>query len=219
VTGQRIGPVPVMPGEGILRASWCHLLIVAAVALLGTPSRAQVAGGDTASKASAGPIMDTVTDVGMPAFSGNPVAQVPLDRLSDTRNRPLFSLSRRPLAPPAPPIHPAMTPVEQASPPPSLSPPGVALFGIVLGAQGARAFIATGPGDRIMGVRPGDDVSGWTVTAITERRLVLSHADRSATFTLFSVANSGQIERSDTTAASRPANHIADPPRRRVRIR
>jgi hypothetical protein len=218
VTGQHIGPVPVMPGEGILRVSWCQLLIVAALALHALPGRAQVAGGDAASNASAGPIMDAVTDVGMPAFSGNPVAQVPLDRLSDTRNRPLFSLSRRPLAPPD---HPAMAPVEHAAPRPSLSvsPPGVALFGIVVGAQGARALIATGAGERIIGVRPGDDVSGWTVTAITQRRLVLSRAERSATFTLFSVANAGQIERSDVTAASRPANRIADPPRGKVRIR
>jgi hypothetical protein len=199
-------PVPVLPGARMLRASWRHLLIVVAVALQGSPGGAQVASADAA------------TDLGTLAVSGNPVAEVPLDRLSDTRNRPLFSPSRRPLAPPVQPDHPAVARVEHA-PQALLSLPSVALFGIVVGAQGPRAFIATESAGRIIGVRPGDDVLGWTVTAITERRLVLSHADRSATFTLFSVANAGQIERSDATASSRPAIRTADPPRGRVRVR
>lgn len=206
MTRHRIGPVRAAPGKPMLRASWSPLLIVAAVALHGSPVGAQLASSDAA------------TNFAMPAVFGNPVAQVPLDRLSDTRNRPLFSQGRRPPAPP-PPDRPAMARVEHASPQPTLSPPGVALYGIVVGAQGARAFIATGAAERIIGVRPGDDVSGWTVSAITERRLVLSRADRSATFTLFSVANAGQIERSDATASSRPASRTADPPRGRVRVR
>jgi general secretion pathway protein N len=196
-----------MPGKRMLRASWSLLLIVAAVALHGSPGGAQLASSDAA------------TDFAMPAVFGNPIAQLPLDSLSDTRNRPLFSQSRRPPAP-APPDRPAMARVEHAPPQqPTLSPPGVALYGIVVGAQGARAFIATGAAERIIGVRPGDDVSGWMVSAITERRLVLSRADRSATFTLFSVANAGQIERSDAKASSRPASRTADPPRGRVRVR
>jgi general secretion pathway protein N len=190
----------------MLRASWSPLLIVAAVALHGSPGGAQLASSAAA------------TDFAIPAVFGNPVAQVPLGSLSDTRNRPLFSQSRRPPAPP-PPARSTMARVEHTSPQPTLSPPGVALYGIVVGAQGARAFIATGAAERIIGVRPGDDVSGWTVSAITERRLVLSRADRSATFTLFSVANAGQIERSDATASSRPASRTADPPRGRVRVR
>jgi hypothetical protein len=92
---------------------------------------------------------------------------------------------------------------------PLLSPPGVALFGIVVGAQGARAFIATGAAGRIIGVRPGDDVSGWTVTAITQRNLVLSRAERSATFTLFSAGNSGQTGRSDAAASNPPVTRTA----------
>jgi hypothetical protein len=205
VTRHRIGPVRAVPGKRMLRASWSPLLIVAAVALHGSPGGAQLASSAAA------------PDFAMPAVFGNPVAQAPLDSLSDTRNRPLFSQSRRP---PAPPDRPAMARVEHASSPqPALSPPGVALYGIVVGAQGARAFIATGAAERIIGVRPGDDVAGWMVTAITERRLVLSRDDRSATFTLFSVANAGQIERSDATASSRPASRTADPPRGRVRVR
>jgi hypothetical protein len=201
----------------MLRASWHKLFVVAAVALHGSMACAQMTSADSTSHALVRATPGAAIDIGTLLW-GNPVAAVPLDRLSETRNRPLFSQSRRPLAPPD---HPAMAPVEHPSPRPSLSlsPPGVALFGIVVGTQGARAFIATGAGAgagaRIIAVRPGDDVSGWTVTAITEHRLVLSRAERSATFTLFSQANAGQIERSDVTAA----NRAADPPRGRVRIR
>lgn len=231
-TVQSIGPVPVMPGERMLRESWRRLLVVAAVALHGSTACAQMASADPTSHALVRAVPDAAIDIGMPAVFGNPVAEVPLDRLSDTRNRPLFSPSRRPLAPPAPPAIAAG--VERApQPSPLLSPPGVALFGIVVGAQGARAFIATGAADKIIGVRPGDDVSGWTVTAITQRNLVLSRAERSATFTLFSPGNAGPTERPDAAASNPQATPIApqatrtapqatrtaDPPRGRVRIR
>jgi hypothetical protein len=151
----------------------------------------------------------------MPAVSGNPVAEISLDRLSATRDRPLFSPSRRPPAPAALAVR-----AEQAPQPlPSSSPPGVALFGTVVGAQGARAFIATGTADRIIGVGPGDDVSGWTVTAITQRNLVLSRAEQSATFTLFSPGNVSQTRRTDVVGSNTQATRSSDPPRGRVRIR
>jgi hypothetical protein len=238
-TMQSIGPVSVMSGELMLCASWRQLLVVAAVALHGSTACAQTASSDPASGALVRAMPEAAIDIGMPAVSGNPVAEVPLDRLSGTRNRPLFSPSRRPPAPPAPAAIAAS--VERAPQPlPLLSPPGVALFGIVVGAQGPRAFIGTGEADRIIGVRPGDDVSGWTVTAITQRDLVLSRAERSATFTLFSASNASQTGRSDavtsnlqatrtvpqaTSIASQvtrtapQATRTADPPRGRVRIR
>jgi general secretion pathway protein N len=199
-------PVPVITGKRMLRVSWSQWLVVATLVLHGSPAGAQLASADAAN------------DAGMPvAPGGNPVAQIPLDKLSATRNRPLFSPSRRAPALSVQPDRPTVARVEHAQPAPP--PPGIALFGIVVGAQGARAFITAQPADRIVGVRPGDDVSGWTVTAITERRLVLSRADRSATFTLFSEANGSQIQRSDAVTSSRLENHAADPPpRRRVRV-
>ena len=215
-TVQGIGPVPVMPGERMLRASWRQLLVVAAVALHGSTACAQMASADPTDNALVRAMPDAAIDIEMPAVSANPVAEVPLDRLSDTRNRPPFSPSRRPRAPPAPTAIAAR--VEPAPQPlPLLSPPGVALFGIVVGPQGARAYIATGTADRIIGVRAGDDVSGWTVTAITQRDLVLSSAERSATFTMFSPDNASQIGRYE--ASNPQATRIADPPHARVRIR
>jgi hypothetical protein len=161
---------------------------------------------------------DAAMDTEISAVSGNPIDEVRLDRLSETRNRPVFSPSRRPLAPPALPAIAAR--IERAPQALSLpSPPGVALFGIVVGEQGARAFIAMGAANQIIGVRPGDDISGWTVSAITQRNLVLSRAEQSATFTLFSPGNVGQTRRSDAAALSPQVTRTSDTPHPRVRIR
>ena len=214
-TVQGIGPLPVMPCEPMLRASWRQLLVVAAVALHGSTACAQMASADQTGNALVRATPDAAIDIEMPAVSGNPVAGVPLDRLSNTRDRPVFSSNRRPKAPPAPAAIAAR--VERAPQPLPLPLPGVALFGVVVGPQGARAYIATEAADRIIGVRPGDDVSGWTVTAITRSDLVLSRAEQSATFTLFSPDNASQIGRS--IAANPQATRTADPPQGRVRIR
>jgi hypothetical protein len=214
-TVQGIGPLPVMPCEPMLRASWRQLLVVAAVALHGSTACAQMASADPTGNALVRATPDAAIDIEMPAVSGNPVAGVPLDRLSNTRDRPVFSSNRRPKAPPAPAAVAAR--VERAPPPLPLPPPGVALFGVVVGPQGARAYIATEAADRIIGVRPGDDVSGWTVTAITRSDLVLSRAERSATFTLFSPDNASQTRGFDAAASNPQATRTPD--RGRVRIR
>ena len=112
----------------------------------------------------------------------SPLAAYPLDRLSATRERPLFSPSRRPPAPPPAPI------IAAAPPPP---PPKLILFGIVMDADEARAVVGVGTADKTRRVRIGDDIGGWKVTQIEERQLVLSLDDRSATFTLFSGQRAG----------------------------
>ncbi len=106
----------------------------------------------------------------------SPLAANPLDRLSATRDRPLFSPSRRPPPPP---------PVAIVSPPPPLEPPNVTLFGVVMDAAEARAIVQAGPQNQIRRVRIGDDIGGWKVTQIEGRRLVLSLDSRMATFTMF----------------------------------
>jgi hypothetical protein len=111
----------------------------------------------------------------------SPLAAHPLDRLSSTRERPLFTPSRHLPAPPPPPV-------VAATPPPP--PPKLTLFGVVMDADEARAVVG-GMGDKPRRVRIGDDIGGWKVTQIEERQLVLSLDDRSATFTLFSGQSAG----------------------------
>jgi hypothetical protein len=109
----------------------------------------------------------------------SPLAAHPADRLSATRERPLFSPSRRP---PAPPPAPIIGPPPPAPPP---APPNVTLVGIVMDTEEARAIVQAGPQNEIRRVRIGDDVGGWKVTQIEGRKLVLSLDSRLAMFTMF----------------------------------
>ena len=115
---------------------------------------------------------------GQPAgILGNPLQGLSLDRLSASRDRPLFSPDRRPPAPPPPPV--------ERAPEPPPAPPDVTLLGIVVDGERTRAIVRSGTA-KIERVQIGDDFSGWKVSQIEGRRLLLSLDDRSVTFTLFS---------------------------------
>jgi hypothetical protein len=116
------------------------------------------------------------------AVLSNPIVAQSIDSLSATRERPLFSPTRRPPAPPAAAPAPI---VRLAAPAPPPSPPGVVLLGVVIGADAARAFVRSEPPDKTMRVGIGDDIGGWKVSQIERRELVLSLGERSATFKIF----------------------------------
>ena len=109
----------------------------------------------------------------------SPLAARPLEALSATRDRPLFSPSRR--APAPPPV----VAMPQAPPPPPPSPPSVTLFGVVMDAGDARAIVQAGSAKQVRRVRIGDDIDGWKVTQIEQRQLTVSLNGRVATFTMF----------------------------------
>lgn len=106
----------------------------------------------------------------------NPLAAIPLDRLSATGERPLFAPNRRSESPPPPPV--------LMSPPPPV-PPNVVLLGVVIDDSEARAIVQVGSGNEMLRVRLGDDISGWKVVQIESRQLVLSLDGRLATVTMF----------------------------------
>jgi general secretion pathway protein N len=126
------------------------------------------------------------------AGPASPLAAYPLDRLSATRQRPLFSPGRRP--PTQPPA-----PIVAAAPPP----PNLILVGTIMDADDARAVVGVGTAEKTRRVRIGDDIGGWKVTQIEEQKLVLSLDDRSATFTLFSGQHAGPTEGQPSAAVRR----------------
>jgi hypothetical protein len=136
----------------------------------------------------------------------SPLAAQPLERMSNTRDRPLFSPTRRPPAPP---------PVVAVAPPPPPPPPDVALLGVVMDGEDARAVVRTGPAAKILRVRIGDDIGGWKVGQIEARQLVLLLDGRTATFTMFAgnntktSSNAGPAELS----SSAPSQNVAQQPR------
>jgi general secretion pathway protein N len=141
------------------------------------------------------------------AVLSNPILAQSIDSLSATRERPLFSPTRRP---PAPPAAAAPVPiVRRADPAPPPSPPGVVLLGVVIGADIARAFLRFEPPDKTLRVEIGDDIGGWKVSRIEQHELVLSLGDRSATFTIFNSAKTTEpppsVEPSPTPAQTQPS--------------
>ena len=121
------------------------------------------------------------------ATSKNPLAAQPLDLLSDTRDRPLFSPSRRPPPPPPPPV------VARAEPPPPVPPPNVVLLGVVTDENGPRVVVRSGSSDKVIRARLGEEIEGWQVAQIESRRLVLSHDVRSVSFALFDRQKEGLV--------------------------
>jgi len=131
----------------------------------------------------------------------SPLAAQPFDRLSATRERPLFSPTRRPPAPP---------PEIAAPPPPPPPPPTIVLLAVVMDGEEARAVVRAGPEAKIMRVGIGDDIGGWKVGQIEARQLVLSRDDRSAKFTMFSRTSADSQH--DTGGAAQPARSVAQRP-------
>jgi hypothetical protein len=112
------------------------------------------------------------------AVLDNPVAALSLDQLSATRERPLFSPSRRA---PNPPV--VFVPPPPLQPP--AAPPNLQLYGTIINADEALAIVFSSSTNRAARVRVGDEIGGWRVDKIEERKVVISLDERTAVFTMF----------------------------------
>ena len=137
------------------------------------------------------------------ATSENPLAAQPLDLLSDTRDRPLFSPSRRPPPPPPPPV------VEPVAPPAPVPPPDVVLLGVVTDENGPRVVVRSGSSDKVIRARLGEEIEGWQVAQIESRRLVLSHDIRCVSFALFGRLKDGVVRDAAPAAAEVELRNMA----------
>ncbi|RBP04661.1 hypothetical protein DFR50_13845 [Roseiarcus fermentans] len=120
-----------------------------------------------------------------PAATGNPLWAIPISKLSATRERPLFSVSRRPQTPAAPaaPAAPAPTPTLVARPAAPETPP-LTLVGTIIGA-GSRIAILYDESSKIAsGVREGERASGWTLRSVDPRSATLEGNGRMVTLDL-----------------------------------
>jgi hypothetical protein len=143
-----------------------------------------------------------------PPVSAPASQQVSLDDLSETRNRPLFSPSRRPRQanvdvavvappPPAPPPQ-APTPV-----------PNLTFLGTFESRTEVGATVQIPPNDKPITVRYGTAIGGWRVVDISRQRLVLGLDDRRAVFTLFTASSTANGE---TPGALPPTGQQFRPP-------
>lgn len=119
-----------------------------------------------------------------PRPSGNPLWAVPLSVLTATRERPIFSASRRPpqAAVAASPGNPVTAHAEPKAAEPERPP--LALIGTVLGEGEAIALFLDRTNQKIIRLRPGDSQAGWTLSSVLRREVTLRKADRAEVLAL-----------------------------------
>jgi hypothetical protein len=107
------------------------------------------------------------------AASGNPLWGIPLESLHATRERPLFSPSRRPPAVIVAPPTQATVAAAPAAPEPVLN-----LLGTVAGnGEEYAVFINTTTHD-IVRLKRGESEGGWILRSVGKRKAVLKKDDR-----------------------------------------
>lgn len=112
---------------------------------------------------------------------GNPLWSVHLSALSATRDRPLFSVTRRP-----PPAAVIAAPPSQASTPSEAKPseperPPFALVGTIVGSGAHIALLLNRSTNLVTRLREGESELGWRAQLIGPRSIVLHRGAESAT--------------------------------------
>ena len=131
----------------------------------------------------------TVRPVGPPptaperASSPNPLWEIPIRSLSNTRERPVFSPSRRP---PPPAVVVVPPPREAPSPPkpPRVERPELSLVGTIAGDEESFGIFIEESTRTALRLRLGEDYQGWTLRAVLGREVTLEHDQQTATLTL-----------------------------------
>jgi general secretion pathway protein N len=117
-------------------------------------------------------------------LSGNPLWAIPLSTLSATRERPLFSPSRRPAAPPAVAGPPRAEAVAAAPPPAGPERPQLILVGAVVGNSGGIAIFLDQTTNDIVRLKTGDSHLGWTLRSVQGREATLQNERMTTTLAL-----------------------------------
>jgi hypothetical protein len=108
---------------------------------------------------------------------GNPLSRIPIDSLSVTRERPLFSVSRRPPPPsPALPVPPATNAVSSAPAKPERPP--LTLQGTAIGKPRDIALVLDEVAKRSVSLRVGEAVQGWYLRSVDHDAVTLEKGDR-----------------------------------------
>ncbi len=120
-------------------------------------------------------------DLQAPPRGGNPLWGVPISALSATRERPIFSASRRPPAPP-PPIPVAAAPLPPPPPPPEQ--PHFTLVGTALGKPSDVALVLDQTTKSLVRLHVGESASGWFLRSVEGRTMTLEKESQVVTLSL-----------------------------------
>lgn len=119
---------------------------------------------------------------GAAAPLGNAVLAVPLSKLSTTRDRPIFSPSRRPPPPPAGPV--IAKPIEVPKPVEKEQQPPLILVGTVAGEDSGIAVFLEQATENVVKLRVNESHKGWTLRSIQGREVTLLKGPKSSVLAL-----------------------------------
>jgi general secretion pathway protein N len=117
-------------------------------------------------------------DAGARSQTGNPLWTVPLSALSATRDRPLFSASRRPPIVALPIVAPPPQKQEALAPPPPER-PLLTLIGTIVSPEASVAMLQGSNTEAISRLRVGQENDGWQVRGIGLRSIVVEKGPQS----------------------------------------
>jgi hypothetical protein len=157
-----------------LRRTYPLLATIAVLAAIvayvrGAPSDAVNSGAATPVRTAA-PSADAAVE--RPPPGGNPLWALPLTQLSITRERPIFSPSRRP-PPPATPTYVAPVAVRTPQKPKEPERPAITLLGTILGSSESIGIFLNPTTRDIVRLRLGEDHEGWALRSVKTREVTL----------------------------------------------
>jgi len=210
-----------MPGdwsigpEGMVRSMHAHGTALALMFACGTvaagmngPCAAHAADGPERSQASAEPAQGReASDI---AGALNPLWIIPLSELSATRNRPVFSPSRLPAAPPLVPVA-APAPPKPVAVPREADRPPLALVGTIVSESLQIAIFLEETTKATTRLKAGESYHGWMLRSVAIGEANLERAERTTTLALQPV---NPVTMSDNLA---PASDTIAPVRHRKR--
>ena len=115
------------------------------------------------------------------ATTGNPLWAIPLKDLSATRDRPIFSPSRRP-PPPAVAAAPYIPP--RPAKPSEPDRPQLSLVGTVAGDREGFGIFLDRASNAVLRLKTGEEHKGWVLREVRSREIVLEKGDKTATLAL-----------------------------------
>jgi hypothetical protein len=125
-----------------------------------------------------------------PAPSGNPLWAIPLTALSGTRERPIFSSSRRP-PPPAVALAPVVKPAAAVPKPKEPERPNLTLVGTIAGDHERFGIFLDQSTKAALRLRMGDDFHGWKLRSVLGREATLEK-DQETVILAFPQPGAGQ---------------------------
>jgi hypothetical protein len=137
-------------------------------------------------------------------LSANPLWGMPLTQLSGTRDRPIFSPSRRP-----PPAAVAVDPVPVRPPPPrkkEIEPPQLSLVGTIASDDESYGIFLDQSTNAALRLKVGDDYQGWRLRTIQGREVTIEKDQQGVVLALPEPGgpSSGEVRLIPMTASKMP---------------